>query len=158
MTCAIIGVCTSFALSMFIVLSVGNIAFSFSVLISPLNIIGGVFLVLMLSWFDGVSYVFSICSYVLGNCSGWIPMHFNEMDHLPYGHSFIPIFGSHEDVFHLWFISSLDLVFSTWSCCIQWRFFRSTVWQCLQLHASVMFFVIILLFLSSGTFFPSLFG
>ena len=78
----------------------------------------GVMLVLLFSWFDGVSYVFSVWSYVLGDCSGWIPMHFGEMDHLPYRHSFIPIFGGHEDTFHLWFISSSDLVFSTWSCSI----------------------------------------
>ena len=55
----------------------------------------------MLSWLDGVSYVFSIYSYVLGDCSGWIPMNFDEMDHLPYGHSFIPFFGNDEDIFHL---------------------------------------------------------
>ena len=41
-------------------------------------------------------------------------MHFGVMDHLPYGHSFIPTFGSHEDIFHLRLINSLDLVFSTW--------------------------------------------
>ena len=68
---------------------------------------------LVLLAFDGVSYVFSILSYVLGDCSGWIPMHFGEMDHLPYRHSLIPIFGGHEDTFHLQLISSLDLVFST---------------------------------------------
>ena len=67
-------------------------------------------------------------------------------------------FGSHKDIFHLWLISSLDLVFSTRSCSIQWRFFGSIVWHCLQLHTLLMFFMIILLFLSSRTFFPSLFG
>ena len=38
-------------------------------------------------WFDGVSHVFSICSYVLGRCSGWVSIHFSEMDHFPYRHS-----------------------------------------------------------------------
>ena len=105
-----------------------------------------------------MSYVFNICSYVLDKHSGWEPMHFSKMDHLLYGHSFIHVYGHHEDVFHLQLISSSNLVFSTWSCSIQWRFFRSTIWQCLQLHASMMFFMIILLFLSSETLFPSLFG
>ena len=73
----------------------------------------GVILVLFLSWFDGVSYVFNIWSYVLGNYNCWIPMHFGEMDHLPYRYSFIHIFGGHEDTFHLQLISSLDLVLST---------------------------------------------
>ena len=42
MTCTIIGVCTSFTLSMFpILLFVGDIAFSFSTHVLPLNIIGG---------------------------------------------------------------------------------------------------------------------
>ena len=101
MTCATIGVYTSFVLSMFLVLlSIGGIVFSFSVMPYLSTLYGGIF-VLLLSWFDGVSYVFIIQSYVLGDCSGWIPMHFGEMDHLPYGHSFIPIFGSHEDIFHL---------------------------------------------------------
>ena len=46
MTRTIIGVCTSFALSMFLILlSVGDIAFSFSVYVLPLSIIGG------LCWF-----------------------------------------------------------------------------------------------------------
>ena len=73
----------------------------------------GVMLVLFLSCFDGVIYVFNIWSYVLGDCSDWILMHFGEMDHLPYRHSFIPIFGGHEDTFHLWLINSSDLFFST---------------------------------------------
>ena len=84
MTRAIIGACTSFALSMFLVLlSAGDIAFSFSVHVtSPLSALGGdLLLFLMLPWFDGVSYVFSICSYVLGGLSGWVHMHFDEMDH-----------------------------------------------------------------------------
>ena len=56
---------------------------------SPLSALGGdLLLFLMLPWFDGVSYVFSICSYVLGGCSGLVLMHFGEMDHLPYRHSF----------------------------------------------------------------------
>ena len=48
---------------------------------------GVLLLVLMLLWFDGVSYVLSICSYVLDRCSGWVPMHFGEIYHLPYRHS-----------------------------------------------------------------------
>ena len=56
---------------------------------SPLSVLGGVLLLfLMLPWFDGVSYVFNFCSYVLGRCSGWAPMHFDGMDHLPYRHPF----------------------------------------------------------------------
>ena len=78
----------------------------------------GVMLVLFLSWFDGVSYVFSIWFYVLGNYSGWIPMHFDEMNNLPYKNSFIPIFWGHEDTFHLWLINSSNLFFSIWSCSI----------------------------------------
>ena len=49
---------------------------------------GDLLLFLILLWFDGVSYVFSICSYVLGRCNGWVPMHFSELGHLPYRHSF----------------------------------------------------------------------
>ena len=42
-------------------------------------------------WFVSVSYVFSGWSYIQGDCSGWLPMHFGEMDHLPYRHArFVP--------------------------------------------------------------------
>ena len=41
----------------------------------------------LVRWFISVSYVFSTWSYILGNCSGWLPMHFDEMDHLPYRHA-----------------------------------------------------------------------
>ena len=55
---------------------------------SPLSALRGVLLLfLMLPWFDGMPYVFIICSYVLIKCSSWVPMHFGEMDHLPYWHS-----------------------------------------------------------------------
>ena len=89
MSLAIVGVCTSFALLMFLVLlSARDITLSFSSYLTSQHY-RGFLLVLMLFWFDGVSYVFIICSYVLGDCSGWIPMRFSEMDHLSYGHSFI---------------------------------------------------------------------
>ena len=45
----------------------------------------------MVWWFVSVSYVFSGWSYIQGDCSGWLPMHFGEMDHLPYRHArFVP--------------------------------------------------------------------
>ena len=45
----------------------------------------------MVWWSISVSYVFSGWSYIQGDCSGWLPMHFGEMDHLPYRHAqFIP--------------------------------------------------------------------
>ena len=120
--------------------------------------LGGVLLLfLILPWFVGVSYVFNIWSYVLGDCSGWIPMHFGEMDHLPYRHS----------SFHSYF--GCNRLF-------QWRFFRSAVtfdralWL---LHTLVVFYMIIFCsyhlahslvwkliqsFTSFSSFFPSLFG
>ena len=63
------------------------IQFQCALHLTLVNIGGVLLLFLMLPWFDGVSYVFNICSYVLGGCSGWAPMHFGEMDHLPYRHS-----------------------------------------------------------------------
>ena len=60
MTHVIIGVCTSFALLVFLVLLfAGDIALSFSIFVLPLRIIGGYF-DSFFSWFDGVSYVVSI--------------------------------------------------------------------------------------------------
>ena len=83
---------------------------------------GELLLFLMLPWFDGVSYVFSICSYVLGRCSGWVPMHFGEMDHLPYRHSsFHSYFGcslpcSIDQLFRLWCF--MPSVFSSSVVCL----------------------------------------
>ena len=91
---------------------------------SPLSALGGVLLLfLMLPWFDGVSYVFSICSYVLGGYSGWVPMHFGEIDHLPYRHSsFCSYFG-----FYL--PCSIDQLFKLW-CFMPSVFFSSVVCLC----------------------------
>lgn len=84
---------------------------------------GVLLFVIMLPWFDGVSYVFNICTYVLGGCSGWVPMHFGEMDHLPYKHSsFHSYFGcklpcSIDQLFRLCCLCHLYLqvqLFSSW--------------------------------------------
>lgn len=72
------------------------LAFNFNALVTPLPFSalwgGFLLLVLLLLWFRiGVTYVYNIFSYVLGRCNGWLPMHFTEMKHLPYGQSCIPI-------------------------------------------------------------------
>ena len=57
-------------------------------------------------WFVSVSYVFSGWSYIQGDCSGWLPMHFGEMDHLPYRHArFVPFLP-------WWFSSDQQFLFS----------------------------------------------
>ena len=135
MTHVIIGVCTFFALLMFLVLlSVGDITFNFSVPItSPLPTLGVVLLLfLMLPWFNGVSYVFSICSYVLADCSGWIPMLFGEMDHLPYRHSsFHSYFGCNLPC-------SIDQLFRLW-CFMPSIFSSSIVCLCVPPDSSSVF-------------------
>lgn len=57
---------------------------------------GLLLLVLILPIFQvGVSYVFSTCSYALGD-GAWPFTHaFSEMEHLPYRHSCIPISGGY---------------------------------------------------------------
>ena len=63
-------------------------------------------------WFVGVSYVFSTWCYILGDCSGWLPMNFGEMDHLPYRHTqFVPSISM--EVLQ---ISIFDRVFCSFSC------------------------------------------
>ena len=77
---------------------------------SPLSTLGVfLILVLMLPWFNGVSYVYNIFSYVVGGCSGWVPMHFNEMNHLRYTlFSFYYFFRGNlpcliDQLFKIWF-------------------------------------------------------
>ena len=67
-------------------------------------------------------------------------MHFGE---LRYRHSFNPIFGGNKYAFHLQLISSLDIIIPTQSCSKQWSLFTLAIWQCLQLHPLVVFFMII---------------
>ena len=60
----------------------------------------------MVRWFVSVSYVFSGWSYIQGDCSGWLHMHFGEMDHLPYRHArFVPFLP-------WWFSSDQQFLFS----------------------------------------------
>lgn len=132
----------------------------------------------MLSWFNGVSYVFNFCSYVLGGCNGWVPMHFKEMDHLPYKHSsFHSYFGcslscSINHLFRLWcFMPSISLslvvclcvppdlmqiiVFSTWSGSILVEVLQINNYFWESFVTSTCFSGILhdhLLFLSFGTF------
>ena len=85
---------------------------------------GVLLLFLMLPWFDGVSYAFNFYSYVQGGCSGWVPMHFGEMNHLPYRHSsFHSYFGCNlpcliDQLFRVWCfmssVSSSSIVFLIW--------------------------------------------
>ena len=87
----------------------------------------------MVRWFVSVSYVFSGWSYIQGDCSGWLPMHFGEMDHLPYRHArFVP--------FLPWWFSSDQQFLFWWQICgfymLQW----------------CSFFMITFLFLFEGTF------
>ena len=88
---AFIGVCTSSTLLSFLVLFAKDFGPLFQLpVISPLLHYGGGYLVVLASlvrWFDSVSYVFNGWSYILGDCSGWLPMHFGEMNHLSYRHT-----------------------------------------------------------------------